>query len=474
MLRTVVAVVLLGVAANALPVAAQPAPPRRSLTTDEPLVPKGKPEGAADYRAQPPAEAGRNLALTLQKLERGFDPPRPFVVWAIGSSYCNMLGDGEPWKTEIPRRFPHAPPIEYRKMVGNSCPWQYLRGWARHLVVPDQPDLVLIYTIGKPEDLEKLLLEIRSQTTADVIVPSIHWRERDQSLWGNSENAADQDVARIREVCRKYEVEFVENRRAWGEYLAANRLPIPALLKDAVHQSDFGAQLINANILSHVRRPAEFAYDPAARERQLRPERDPDGTWRAKFVGRRLDVVGRKSPDGGTYRVVVDGKSAAETSVFRMSYVQPDVKNVREGKGANPRDQSPHGITLGRNIEPQSWTIVMTSDTGDYELTGDRIGPDGAGNAFQSFTSRSGQITIEPELWRRAERNRTGDRFTFGVRRAVTESVDFRGPADERFVVRLAEGLPDGEHAVELVPTAPAARGEVERFDVYQPPLSAR
>ena len=65
-------------------------------------------------------------------------------------------------------------------MVGNSCPWQYLLGWARHLVIPDQPDLVLIYTIGNPLDLEKLIVELRSHTTADIIVPSIHWRESDR------------------------------------------------------------------------------------------------------------------------------------------------------------------------------------------------------------------------------------------------------------------------------------------------------
>lgn len=125
-------------------------------------------------------------------------------------------------------------------MVGNSCPWQYLSGWARHLVIPDQPDLVIIYTIGNPEDLEKLIVELRRNCTADIIVPSIHWRERDEQLFGNSENAADQDVGAVREICARHGVEFVENRKAWGDYLAANNLPIPALLKDAVHQSDYG------------------------------------------------------------------------------------------------------------------------------------------------------------------------------------------------------------------------------------------
>ncbi|MDA1041129.1 MAG: SGNH/GDSL hydrolase family protein, partial [Planctomycetota bacterium] len=227
---------------------------KRNLTTDEPLQLVGKPEGAADYMAKAVPTDGQHLALTLKKLEKGFDPPRPFLIWALGSSYTNMLGVGEPWKETIPKLFPNAPEIRYEKMVGNSCPWQYLRGWARHLAVPDQPDLVITYTNGNAADLEKLIIEIKSNTTADIIVPSLHWRERDQELWDKSENAMDQDVAAVREVCRKHAVEFVESRRDWAEYLKANNLPIPALLKDAVHQSNYGAHIINSNILAHIRK----------------------------------------------------------------------------------------------------------------------------------------------------------------------------------------------------------------------------
>lgn len=443
--------------------------PARSLVTDEPRTAKGKPEGAADYVPKVHPNDGRHLALTMRKLENGIDPPRPFLIWAIGSSYTNMLGNGEAWQAEIPKRFPKAPPIEYRKMVGNSCPWQYLRGWAKHLVIPDQPDLVLIYTIGNPEDLEKLIVELRQHTTADIIVPSIHWRERDQELWSKSENAADQDVAAVREVCRKHDVEFVENRRDWGEYLEANHLPIPALLKDAVHQSDYGAQMINANILAHLRRPESFSYDPASREHRLQPQRGPDGTIKAVFTGTRIDLIARQSVTGGTYKVRIDGQPADTADAFLTSYVQPDSKNAKEGKGANPRDQSPHGITLGKNVVPQTWTIVMTSDAGDFELTGSVTGADGSGNAFKSFTSTSGQILIDPDLWRRAERNRKGDHFTFDVRRAVLPEVNLRGEPGARVVLRLAQMLPNQEHTVELIPNQ-TGDADIEAFEVFRPP----
>lgn len=447
-------------------------PSKRSVVTDEPRAPKSKPDGAADYVAKAEPTDGQHLALTLQKLERGIDSERPFLIWALGSSYTNMLGNGEAWKEEIPKRFPKAPPIRYEKMVGNSCPWQYLRGWARHLVFPDQPDLVLVYTIGDPDDLGKLIVELRKHTTADIVVPSIHWRERDQPLWGKSENAADQDVARVRAICRKHDVEFVESRRDWGAYLAANKLPIPSLLKDAVHQSDYGALIINSNILAHLRRPARFSYEPSSRERRVQPVKAADGSLKVTFAGNRIDVVGMKSPVGGAFRVRIDGKPAAKAGAFLTSYVQPSARNAKEGKGANPRDQSPHGIALGTRVTPQQWAIVMTSDTGDFELTGSATGSDGKGNAFKPFTSTSGQIIIEPELWRRAERNRTGDRFTFEVRNAVLDEISFQGAANERFSARIAQALANREHTLELIPVG-AAGATIEAFEVFEPPMKS-
>lgn len=100
---------------------------KRNLTTDEPRTPKGRPDGAPEYVAKSEPTDGQHLALTMHKLEHGFTPDRPFRIWAIGSSYTNMLGNGEAWQEEMSKRFPNAPCIEYKKMVGNSCPWQNAR-----------------------------------------------------------------------------------------------------------------------------------------------------------------------------------------------------------------------------------------------------------------------------------------------------------------------------------------------------------
>ncbi|MBL9133268.1 MAG: hypothetical protein JNG86_18805 [Verrucomicrobiaceae bacterium] len=78
----------------------------------------------------------------------------------------------------------------------------------------------------------------------------------------------------------------------------------------------------------------------------------------------------------------------------------------------------PHGITLGQRIVPQTWTVVMTSDSGDYTLAGSVTSLDGNGNVFKPFTSASNQIVIEPDLW-----PRTGDRFTLEVNATVLDII---------------------------------------------------
>ena len=167
----------------------------------------------------------------------------------------------------------------------------------------------------------------------------------------------------------------------------------------------------------------------------------------------------------------IDGEPAQEAAVFYAGYVQPDRSNAPAPPNP-PRDRAPHSVTLADDIVPQRWTITMTGDQGDFELVGSVTGNDGQGNAFQPFTSRSGQIVIDPELWRGAKTNRTGDRFTFEVTRCAVGEVDFKGDERTRFRARLVENLPNGPRTLKLV-----ARGDgpvtIDAFDVFEPPLKS-
>ena len=154
--------------------------------------------------------------------------------------------------------------------------------------------------------------------------------------------------------------------------------------------------------------------------------------------------------------------------MFYAGYIEPNKGNALAPPNP-PRDRSPHGIQLGSKIVPQKWTLTMTNDTSDFELVGSVTGPDGKGNGLKPFESQSGQILMDPELWRDAKRNRAGDRFTFEVYRSALGDVDFKATEKKKFCLRLVENLPNGPHTMKLV-----ARGDgavkIAAFDVFEPP----
>jgi len=454
--------------------------------------------------------------LGIRKLTEGFSPDRPFLIWGIGPSYLNMLGDGTTLIHELRKRFPGAPRIIYKKHVGSSVPWQYVFGWANHLVIPDQPDLVLLYGIGAEADLEKIFRTLRQHTTADIIVASVHWKADDVKNWGADEDATNfGNIPKMRELCARYGVEFVENRKEWAAYMQEHGMKIKVdpqhgLLRDAVHQSDYGALIINENIARHFARRAAFEYQANQRERKLPavnadtnaagPERLlTQGTgWQRQgtvlssfqkgdritvhFIGNRIGLVGIRSDAGGTATIIVDGKPADTLPCFYTSYMVCGAKNARP-KSGSVMDSGPHGVSLGANVVPQEWTVRMLDDAGNYELSGSVTGPDGRGNAVKPFTSVSGQIIIPPELWRHGAGcipfmhpwdgqiiNKAGDTFTFSVYRCSVGSVSFQGAGQSRFRVSLAQNLPNTKHVLNVVATGDGNIG-IESFEIYEPPL---
>ena len=197
------------------------------------------------------------------------------------------------------------------------------------------------------------------------------------------------------------------------------------------------------------------------------------------FTGNRIDVIGRKTPGGGRVNVLVDGKSADQTPVFCTTFIEPKLKGWPRVQSGQPGDNAPHAVDLGTSVVPQTWTITMTSDVGDYRIDGSVTGPDGMGNVARPFLSKSGQIGIDPTLWRNARvekngrpawyANRIGDMFTFDVTRCARGELSFRCAKPTPLAEPLVQNLPNGEHTLEIV-AAGDGNVRIEGLYVFQPP----
>lgn len=419
-----------------------------------------------DYDVSPRPSDGRNLALSVEKWKGHGLPGKPFVIWAVGSSWTGFQGDGYPLLRAIRERFPQAPTLIYKKHVGSGTPWDFARGWLRQFVLAENPDLIFTYTNGDPDKLDDLLTAVRARSTADIIVPSLHFfqktelteKERDQGLL---------DWSKVRAVCQKHGVEFVENRIELYDYLKRIGQPPAVMVGDAVHQNEHGYIRIWDNIGRHVADPGQFNYDPRDRERTLTPDgkggregesvRIEGNTAKIRFRGNRLELSAR-----GPLRasIALDGTPGDRYPAWAMSFIQPGEKNTLILKGPGPGDVAPHEVELRANIVPQSWTITMLDDSGAFELTGSVTGPDGQGQAAAEFTSRSGQIHMDLALWRHLDKDRKtgqvkypnakGDRFTFEVCRAFPPQVQVEANGSQPQTACVVRQLPNTWHELTL------------------------
>lgn len=417
--------------------------------------PPAPPSGAAPYTPALPPHAGAALLRARQTLARPHDPARPFVIWALGSSYTNGLGFGRLMLDALRARWPQAPPLVWRQTIGNAVPWQYLGGWAEGEVIPANPDLVLIYTIGKPNDLDALLRQLRARTSAEIVVPTVHWRQSDAAMWGQSDDAPDQKVADVRALCATHGVELLEHRAEWARYLRENNLPLGALLRDKVHQSPYGAWMLQALLAATLSLPPTDAPAPvqtaAAINRLLRP----DDRVVLQATGGRFDLG--MAPGTGRLSVRIDGKPAEEHPCFVQGPVVRGAENAAQ-TGVPARDVGPHGLRLTgpERLVAQRWTIRCTDDTGAYALSSSIGGAQGQGKNTADLTSADGQVTVPASWWRRPGFNRTNDTYTVDIQRGVlselTATVDRNHPRHTpRYLEhRLAIGLAPGPHQIEL------------------------
>jgi hypothetical protein len=454
------------------------------------------------YDVTPRPGDGKNLALTVAKLEgRAGIPGKPFVIWALGSSFTDMQGDGYLLIHAIRERFPNAPQIIYRKHGGPGTPWEYVYAWVRQFVAAEQPDLIFTYTSGTLDGLDKLLTEIRTRTTAEVIVPSLHFRPPPSAITPeNITHGMGTPWDSVREICEKHGAEFVANREEMAAYLAKTGLDQDALLVDHNHQGMHGRIRIWDNVVRHIAKCDQSTYTPESRERMVMvaspvktatEEVSLSGSWstaggllsssaagahlKATFTGNQIDLIGRRTPGGGSVKVLIDGVPADQAPVFLSDFIKPHLVPADKKGGW----RIPHLADLGPNLVPQTWTITMTSDTGDFRLEGSVAGPDGTGNLAQPFVSRSGQISLDPKNWRQGRVERpgqpvdygvlTGETFTFDVYRSAVGEVSFKGESGGQLVEPLVRNLPNGKHTLELVTTGD---GEVaiQALYVFEPP----
>ncbi len=491
-----------------------PVAPGLRARTDEPL-----PKLAQEIPPLPPADhpevLGANLARTMSLLESGKFTHRPVRIVFYGQSIES--GWPEMLIHSLRERYPGTTIVYENRAIGGWFVWRLLRS-LKHDVLRWQPDLVFFSAYqGTAEVWERLLSDLRRETTADIIIRTQHLGGRDDP--DKPDDGAE--TVTLRRLARAYGVELVELRSEWLHYVKANKLDHHDLLADGVHLNRKGQTLMALLYERHFRDSAAHSHpwaDTVRRFDVMRclEERKTDeivltGGWtsnrgwaqsaspqdrlKLKFVGTRVDLVLPKGQGGAT--VLVDGKKPSD---WRLFHGTRPYGRTREHYNNLPCDLMTYH--LGKNVQDETWALSFTHVTADkkharFKLSGSKTGPDGEGDTDHDFSSASGRIFIAADDWGRPSEKVPPDPLANLdwqplaeprqlVWHVLPDSLDtvhcdptWRPDTDYycgqpyRYVT-IADGLPCGPHELTLMPLDgdPDKPFVIMGIDIHRSPLA--
>jgi hypothetical protein len=209
---------------------------------------------ASDLKALPPPEhpefLGAKIQRTMSLLESGKYTHRPVRIMFYGQSIEGFWT--ELLVQRLRERFPDTPIVFDNRAIGGWFVWR-LKKTLKHDVLRWQPDLVLFSAYqGTAEVWERFLSDLRRETTADIVIRTQHMSRHDKL----DDPVDTAETVLFRQLAQKYDVELIELRAEWMNYLKTHQLPVMELLSDGIHLNRKGDTLMAMLYERH------FRYDP--------------------------------------------------------------------------------------------------------------------------------------------------------------------------------------------------------------------
>ena len=441
---------------------------------------------AAAYPPAPLPPPGNQFGTGIQRTMNLLETSTPQRRNTVKILFYGQSITEQDWSRQVAdwlrQKYPNANlVIENRAIGGHSS--QLLWRTAESDLYPFQPDLLIFHVYGSHIDYETIISNVKQRTTAEVLLQSDHIT-RTEELAGPATDPQPNDkewhewfnnVFRP-DLAKRLDVEILDQRTQWRQYLIENKLAPSALLKDGVHLNDWGcwlmAQLVEQRFVVRPEIP-KVRWDRLVKTLSV----GNDLQWKRKrltvpFDGNRVDAI----LDGGSggLEVRIDGKRPSEipelyATTRASAYPNSNWPVLLRATAENPR-------------VAEDWTATITDASEDgkqfrFRVVGSVTGADGEGTSHQRFASKSGRVVIEPEDWNLAYGQAV---FKSSIPsplvvqwKVMPQWVDLlkvppiTNPTIES-VVTIAQGLPNGKHTLELVARS-AARPKVTAIRVYRP-----
>jgi hypothetical protein len=439
---------------------------------------------AADLPPVPPVADAANLGVGIQRAMTLMATSTPEHRNHVKVLFYGQSITEQAWSKlvaeDLKKRFPNADLEIANKAIGGFAS-QRLVKIAEHDCYPWYPDLVLFHVYGANNTYEEIIKNIRTRTTAEVLMQKDHvgaklppvvknWDEAkaldksDHGMWWDYM----MNYVFLPDIAKKYGCGVADVRTPWVKYLGDNKLDTRALLKDDIHLNDDGCKVM-AGIVSQylVYRPElpNDGWKDLVRDVEARTE---GKTLTLSAEGNRFDVVVGSLDKPLSATVTIDGKKPSE---FPGCYAITR---------ANPGAWSPLFIMRVDHDQPlvvEDWTLTLTSVAADgkswkFAVKGSVTGDDGEGDSTQPFASKSGRVVIAPDSWfPGGAKIDNGYKLSWKVVPLFADTIELKsGTAGRENLVTLVQGLPNAAYTVVI--TAEREIGKsVQSVRVYKPAI---
>lgn len=449
---------------------------------------------------------GSRIQRTMTLLETSDEMRHPTIrVLCYGQSIVAQGYVSRAIEKMAKERYPHAK-VEVRNSAIGGYTAPTLVRPAIQDIAPWYPDLVVFHVYDGEDsgELERIVRDIRTQTTAELLMWTHHFDFYGTD--GTERDAGRDHASNMRRLlAQKYGAELVELREEWRAWLAAHpQINRKDLLTDNIHLNARGGELMAELVMRHFRYNTLFpsfwadrirGYEVRTALEEPRSEITLTGSWKRWGNAAGID----KTP--GTLRLAFRGNRVT-AELWPVNGKQGHAKVLIDGRAPSQWQQAyavtrsnPNPLNAGRpmcnRLIPgptpiaENWTIHLSDISEDgktfkFTATGSVTGPDGEGtNETAIFTSKSGRISFEP-------RDITLDDIAGYMKKPCPKEADLicsvvllgtdeftcsapgaKGDVPE---VTLIQGIPNGEHVLEIV-TEGDGPVAIKELTVHRPPV---
>jgi len=380
----------------------------------------------------------------------------------------------------LQKKYPNANIIYKNKSIGGFSS-QRLYKTAEYDIITETPDLIIFHVFGSHINYETIIKQMRECTSADIMIQNDLMQEGSIAWSDTMSNIVLPDYT------RKYQLEMVNVRKYWKQYLEMYHYNIGDLLTDGLHMNDHGNFLMFQLTKRHFTHHKKMTPDPQQICKRYVVGKDihfTDGRLVFAFQGNRVDFITESDPDTSLHlSMLLDGMAP---SYFQESYFRTRPNDI-PGKdwawetGVFFRHKN-YAPLLEENWKLQITSIDSTSQYFEFEVIGSKTGFDGKGNSKEKFISNSARVVIDTDDWhiweaKKLKNTIVENGYTIEWKSFCTNTDKFKPRINERKdienVTTVLNGLNNTVHSLEIFERK-WRYNALKEIRVYQPPMGRK